>query len=330
MKKKTIAIIGDGAWGTALGLVAAENGHGVRIWGAFPDYVAEVARSHENTKFLPGIKLPDVLEHTADFAEAVDGADLVLNATPTQFVRGVFEKHARFVPDVPILSVSKGIEIGTFKRATEILEEFLPERAVAVLMGPSHAEEVAGRMPTAVTIGATDERLAVSVQQLFNTGRFRVYRTIDRVGVEVGGALKNIIAVCAGILDGLGLGDNTKAALLTRGLVEMAKLGVVLGGSRETFYGLSGMGDLVTTCYSPHGRNRAVGERLGRGETLQQILDSMEKVAEGVWTTKAVVPLAKEQNIEMPIAEELHRVLFEDRKVMEAIDALMSRDWKAE
>jgi glycerol-3-phosphate dehydrogenase (NAD(P)+) len=330
MEKRTIAVIGDGAWGTALGLVAAENGHGVRIWGAFPDYVAEVAKSHENTKFLPGIKLPDALEHTADFGEAVKGVDLVLNASPTQFVRGVFEKHSALVPEVPILSVSKGIEIGTLKRATEVIEEYLPGRAIAVLMGPSHAEEVARRMPTAVTVGASEEKLAILVQEIFNTMRFRVYRNVDRVGVEVAGALKNIIAVCAGILDGLKLGDNTKAALLTRGLVEMVKLGVVLGGSRETFYGLSGMGDLITTCYSPHGRNRAVGERLGKGETLQQILDSMEKVAEGVWTTKAVVPLAKEQNIEMPIAEELHRVLFEDRKAMEAVDALMSRDWKAE
>jgi len=330
MGKKTIAVIGDGAWGTALGLVAAENGNGVRVWGAFPEYVAEVEKSRENKKFLPGVKLPDTMEYTADFAEAVDGVDLVLNASPTQFVRGVFEKYAALMPEVPVLSVSKGIEIGTLKRATEVIEEFLPGRPIAALMGPSHAEEVARRMPTAVTVGASDEKLAVLVQEIFNTMRFRVYRNVDRVGVEVGGALKNIIAVCAGILDGLKLGDNTKAALLTRGLVEMVKLGVVLGGSRETFYGLSGMGDLITTCYSPHGRNRAVGERLGKGETLKQILDTMEKVAEGVWTTKAVVPLAREQNIEMPIAEELHRVLFEDRAAMEAVDALMSRDWKAE
>ncbi|MHC4661863.1 MAG: NAD(P)H-dependent glycerol-3-phosphate dehydrogenase [Planctomycetota bacterium] len=330
MAGKNVAIIGDGAWGTALGLVAAENGNSVRIWGAFPDYIEEVKKSRENTKFLPGMELPDAIFHMADFREAVKGADIVLNATPTQFVRGVFEENAEYVPQVPVVSVSKGIEIGSFKRGTEILEACLPDRPVAVLMGPSHAEEVAKRMPTAVTVGATDEKLAKEVQNLFNTKRFRVYRTVDRVGVELGGALKNIIALCAGILDGLKLGDNTKAALLTRGLVEMSKLGVRLGGTRETFYGLSGMGDLITTCYSPHGRNRAVGERIGRGETLKQILDSMEKVAEGVWTTKAVVPLAKKENIEMPITEELHRVLFEDKGALQAIDDLMSRDWKAE
>ncbi len=305
-----IAIIGDGGWGTALAISALRAGHRVSLWSAFPDYAVQFATSRENVKFLPGITLPDEIAITADAAAALKGAELAISAIPTQFVR---ETVSRIAGDLPsgctIASASKGLERGTLLRPSQILSEVAAGRDVAVLSGPSHAEEVARGLPASIVAAAESPEVAERVQNLVMSPALRVYTSTDVVGVELGAALKNVVALAAGCADGLGLGDNAKAALITRGIVELARLGVALGARPETFGGLSGLGDLVVTCASKHSRNRAVGERLGRGEKLSEILASTEKVAEGVPTTEAVLQLAAEKGVELPIAEAVGRVL---------------------
>ncbi len=326
-----IGVIGDGGWGTALALLLHGKGHSVTVWGKFPDYTAAMRERRENFKFLPGVELPQDLRLTNSFRELVDGADLFVSAVPTQFVRGVAEEFASHYTGRPVVSVSKGLERETHLRPTQVLEQALGGGArLCALSGPSHAEEVARGIPTAVSAAADDESDARLAQETFTTGRFRVYRNPDLPGVEMGGALKNVIALAAGMCDGLGFGDNTKSALLARGLVEMIRLGAALGARRETFFGLAGVGDLMTTSFSRHGRNRHVGERIGAGETLEEVLSSMEKVAEGVWTAESVVQLARKTDVSMPISEQVYAVLHEGRSPAEAVKMLMSRPLKSE
>ncbi len=330
--RKPIAVAGNGGWGTAVALVLAGKGLPVRMWGIESDYVRETAKSRENPRYLPGIRLPKNLLVTPDFAEATDGAALIVSAIPTQFLRTAW---ADLVPDdrsggAPILSLSKGIEVKTLTRPTQILRQVTGRRKFAVLVGPSHAEEVARGLPAAVVVASTDEEFAREVQGIISTDRFRAYTNNDVLGVELASALKNVLALAAGICDGLGLGDNAKSALLTRGVVEIARLGTALGANRQTFYGLAGIGDIITTCVSPHGRNRAVGERIGRGEKVNDVLASMTQVAEGVPTTKAAYQLSKKHDLEMPITEQIYRILFNRKSPSRGLADLMGRAHRAE
>ena len=333
MKTNHALVIGDGSWGTALALVLANNGVPTTLWSAFPEQSASLAEHRENLSFLPGIKLPEKLRFSADPAEACAGADLIVSVVPTQFLRSVALRFEEFLPSgVPIVSATKGLEIETMKSPSRILLDVLGERDVGVLTGPSHAEEVALGKPASVVVASESSQLAVQAQEAFNCSSLRVYTSGDRIGAELGGALKNVIALAAGMCDGLELGDNAKAALMTRGMVEMARYGQLHGAKTHTFFGLAGFGDLVTTDCSQHSRNRAVGERIGRGETLRQVLDSMKMVAEGVWTTKALFGPESEMGdgVSMPIAEEVHAILFEGKDPREAVYDLMTRAPTAE
>jgi glycerol-3-phosphate dehydrogenase (NAD(P)+) len=327
----TYAIIGNGGFGTAVGLVLRDQGFDTIQWGHDADYVERVRTKRENVKYLPGITLPRDWKLTSDAEEAVAGVSVIVNAVPTQHVRSVFELLAPHVKArTPILSLSKGIEVTTLLRPSQVLRELLPKSPVAVLSGPSHAEEIARKMPASVVIGARSHLLARRMQNALSTGRFRVYTNTDPVGVELAGALKNIIAIAAGICDGLGFGDNTKAALVTRGLVEVTRLAKRLGARERTFSGLAGMGDLITTAFSRHGRNRAVGEKIGKGQSLKKILGDLEGVAEGVATTRSTLALARRHRVDMPIVREVHDILFEGKDPQDALTALMTRSTKTE
>jgi glycerol-3-phosphate dehydrogenase (NAD(P)+) len=322
------AVLGDGAWGTAIALLLADNPtHHVSLWSARPENARLLRDRRENVTYLPGVPIPASVALTDDVTEAVADTELWIAAIPTVYLRATLTPHASLLREPrPVLSLAKGVEKQTFLRPSEILREVLGPRPVAVLSGPSHAEEVSRGLPTSVVVASSDGALAQWVQQRFGTDRFRVYTNSDVIGVELGGALKNIIGIAAGINDGLGFGDNTKSALLTRGLAEMARFGVALGADRETFFGLAGIGDLITTCFSPHGRNRHVGERLGRGEKCAAILASMKMVAEGIYTTQSVHDQAAKLGIDMPITQQVYRVLYEDRDPRAAVTALMRRD----
>ncbi len=324
-------VIGNGGFGTSLALLLHENGHEVTIWGHDGAYLEETARLRENRKFLKGVPLPKELRFTSDPAAGAARATLVVSAVPTRYLRPVLLRFQGCLPKrKPIVSVTKGIEQETLARPTQILRALHPGHPLAVLSGPSHAEEVARRIPTSVVVAAATPALGKRLQAVFNTERFRVYANRDPIGVELAGALKNVVAIAAGVVDGLGFGDNTKSALLTRGLVEIARLGTRLGARKQTFAGLAGLGDLITTSFSRHGRNRAVGERIGRGETLDAILGSMEMVAEGVFTARAVMDLARREKVDLPICAEVHAMLFEKKPPIEALKSLMTRSSKAE
>jgi glycerol-3-phosphate dehydrogenase (NAD(P)+) len=322
------AILGDGAWGTAAALVLAQQpGHLVTLWSAREDNARILRERRENVRLLPGVPIPPAVQLTGDIAQALDAADLAIVAVPTVYLR---ETLRRILPawrgDRPVLSLTKGFENETFLRPTEVLHQVLGVHHLAVLSGPSHAEEVSRGLPTTVVAASIDLELAGWIQRCFSTDRFRVYTNRDLIGVELGGALKNVIGIAAGISDGLGFGDNAKAALLTRGLVEMTRFGVALGAEERTFFGLAGMGDLITTCISRHGRNRHVGERLGRGEKLADILASMVMVAEGVYTTRSVHDKAAKLGVDMPITAEIYRVLYENKDPLAAVNDLMLRE----
>jgi len=321
-------VMGDGGWGTALAVLLAHRGVETTLWGNSPEHIEELTARRVNERYLPGIKLPERLRFCADPSMACEGAELLVSVVPTQFLRGVAERFEDALGGaVPIVSASKGLEIETLKRPTEILEDVFGERPMCVLSGPSHAEEVAKFKPATVVAASNDEEFAQQVQDEFNSDSFRVYSSHDAIGVELGGALKNVIAVAAGISDGLELGDNAKAALITRGMVELARVGVARGAKLETFFGLAGIGDLVTTCCSRHSRNRALGEAIGRGESLEAILARTRTVAEGVWTTKALFgPESELSGISMPIAAEVHAVLFERKHPRDAVSDLMRRE----
>jgi glycerol-3-phosphate dehydrogenase (NAD(P)+) len=323
---RSVTVVGCGGWGTALALVLLGNGHAVTVWGIEPDYMEQVASARRNPRYLDGIDLPEGMAFSSDLAQCLPRADVVLLATPTIYLRsvcGMVSSHLK--PDHLVINVAKGIEEGSLLLGSGIVREVCGDRPVVGLYGPSHAEEVARRLPTTVVATCTEPELAEQVQGLFMAPYFRVYTNTDTVGVELGAALKNVIAIAAGICDGLGFGDNAKSALLTRGLAEIARLGVAMGARAETFAGLTGLGDLITTCISPYGRNRAVGMRIAGGESLEDILGSMEQVAEGVRTTRSVCALAGRHGVPMPIARAVHAVLFDGLDPREAGRDLMER-----
>ncbi len=329
------AVLGAGSWGTALAILLKQHtdNHKVMLWEFRPDAAERLKKERVNREFLPGIPFPDGLEVTSDLNEALHGREAVLMVVPTQFVRSALEKVTDIPKDAIWIGASKGIENKTLMQISDVAGQILgPEvhdRFVA-LSGPSHAEEVSRNLPTTVVAACPDLSLAKQVQHWFSGQSFRVYASDDRTGVELGGALKNVIAIATGMCDGLGFGDNTKGALMTRGLVEMARLGVHLGGRQETFAGLSGMGDLITTCTSRHSRNRHVGEELGRGRSLNDILKNMTMVAEGVATTQSVYNLSHKTGVEMPITEQVYRILFEEASPRDAVIELMTRSLKVE
>ncbi len=326
-----VLVIGDGGWGTALALAAQRAGNEVAVWSVDAPYAEEVARTRENRKFLPGVFIPKEIVWTADAEHAARGASLALSVVPTQFVRATLARFAAPLRGVPVFSATKGLERGTLLRPTQILAACLGEGAqLGAISGPSHAEETAHGAATTIVAACADEAAAGEVAERLGSASLRLYTSTDLCGVEYGGALKNIIAIGAGIADGLELGDNAKAALVARGLIEMARFGAVHGAQRETFFGLSGAGDLMVTCYSRHSRNRGLGERIGRGETLEQILASTEKVAEGVWTCKAIHEHAARAGVEMPITEAVYGVLFAGLTPREAVRALMQRPRRSE
>jgi len=327
-------VLSDGGWGTALALLLAGNGHEVAMWGPFPDYIAEMCRTQRNPRYLPGIDLAQKLNLTDNLHNAVRDAEIIVLAAPSQYLRDLLEKLAQptVMTDTPIVvNVAKGIEVRSQKRMSELVAELLGSVRYAALSGPSHAEEVARGVPTAVVVAARQANLSAAVQAAFINDTFRVYTSSDVIGVELGGALKNVLALAAGICDGMGFGDNTKAALMTRGIAEMARLGSALGGQRETFSGLSGVGDLMVTCMSRHSRNRHVGQELGKGRELADIQAEMGgKVAEGIATTQSAWTLARKVDVETPIIDQVHASLYEGRDPRDAVRELMSRQAKAE
>ncbi|MCA9040471.1 MAG: NAD(P)-dependent glycerol-3-phosphate dehydrogenase [Planctomycetaceae bacterium] len=325
------AIIGSGAMATGCAVILGQKGIPVSIWSRNEEHARAMQEERENKRQLPGIKIPDSVNITADMHQALEKADIIVAAVPTQFLRSALQKLAPALKsERPLVSVIKGLENGTLMRPSQVISDVLDQRSVVALGGPSHAEEFASGLPASVVAAGGDARLTRQVQELFNTDRFRVYTNLDIVGVELAGALKNVIAIAAGICDGLDYGDNAKSALVARGLVEITRFGTRLGAEPSTFYGLAGIGDLITTCISPFGRNRHVGERLGRGETLSQIVNEMQGVAEGVATTRSVHELALEREIEMPITDEVYEVLFSEKSPVEATDSLMMRPPKDE
>jgi len=324
-----VAVLGAGSFGTTLAIHLDSAGHEARLWGRNPVAMAQLDRERVNAKFLAGITLPPGVKVQPELEEALDGADVVLFVVPSQAMRTVATQVAATgAKGIPVCA-SKGLELGTLERLSQVLSETLGDAAPVTLTGPSHAEEVARGIPTTVVAACADESRAVAVQALFSTPRFRVYTNPDVVGCEYGGALKNVIAIAAGVCDGLGYGDNTKGALLTRGLAEMSRLGVAMGAKRETFFGLTGMGDLIATAMSRHSRNRHVGERIGRGESLETVLGGMVMVAEGVNTARAARDLGQRHQVELPITEQVC-ALFEGRDPKSALMALMTRDLKRE
>ncbi len=327
-----VAILGNGGFGTAMALVLARAGHVVSLWGHDAVYTASIAASRRNPRYLDGVELPAAVHVGSDAGAALADAGIVLVAVPTQHVRAVVSGMRALLPHgAALVSLAKGLEQSTGNRPSEVLADLVGDAArVFVLSGPSHAEEVARQVPTTVVLaGAEGERLA-ALQTALSTPTFRVYRNRDVLGIELCGAVKNVMALAAGIADGLGYGDNTKAAILARGIVEMARFGVAQGADPRTFHGLAGVGDLAVTAFSRHGRNRAFGERIGRGATLQQALAASPKVAEGVFTSRVVVAAAQRLGIEMPIATAVERVLWAGMSPRDAVRALMERDPKAE
>jgi glycerol-3-phosphate dehydrogenase (NAD(P)+) len=319
--------------GTICAIMLAENGHDVALWSAFGEQARLVAADRENKRFLPGVKLPDRVRVTADDAEAFAGVSLAISAVPAQFIRGVWRRLAGRCPaDLPICSVAKGIENHTLLRPTEVLADCLggPGRALAALSGPSIAPELARRLPATVVVAATRPGLAARVQALISRPYFRVYTNPDLLGVEIAGATKNVIAIAAGVLDGMKAGDNAKAALVSRGLSEITRLGLAMGAQAETFAGLAGIGDLVTTCISPVGRNRSFGEAVGRGLSVAEAISAAHGVVEGVATTESVMELARRHGVAMPITGAIYDVLFNNVAPRDAIAGLMARPLKAE
>lgn len=328
---KNITIIGDGGWGTALALHLTSKNMPVRVWGPDAEYLASVRETRENKLYLPGVSLPDGIYWTADCQEAAADADLIVLAVPSKYCRAVLQKFAGLLgKKCAVLSVCKGLDPATKKRISEVAAEYLGGQSIAVLSGPSHAEEVARGIPTAVVLAARDHNFAVRLQKAIMSPKFRIYTSDDVAGVEMGGALKNIIAIAVGISDGIGFGDNTRAALITRGLAEVTRIGRGLGGRLETFAGLSGMGDLIVTCTSRWSRNRAVGERLGKGETMGSITASMKQVAEGVTTCATARDIAKKIRVSTPITDEVYAVIHHGKSPQSAVAALLSRDARPE
>lgn len=326
-----VGIMGAGSWGTALALLLHSNGHKVTVWSISEEEVKMLSEEREHKSKLPGVPLPKDMVFTSDLEGAVKGKDFIVMAVPSPFTRNTARNMAPFVADGQIIvDVAKGIEESTLMTLSQQIEEEIPQADVAVLSGPSHAEEVGRGLPTAVVIGAKTKKTAEYLQEAFMNQVFRVYISPDRLGMELGGSLKNVIALAAGIADGMGYGDNTKAALITRGIAEIAKLGVKMGGAIESFTGLTGIGDLIVTCASVHSRNRKAGYLMGQGKSMQEAMDEVQMVVEGVYSTKAAVKLGQLHNIPLPIVSKVNEVLFEGKDPKEAVNELMLRDSKAE
>lgn len=324
-------VIGAGSWGTALTVLLNKNGHDVTVWSIDPKEIDMLSSEREHKSKLPGVKIPENVLFTTDLETAVKGKDFLVMAVPSAFTRETAKKMISYVEkDQIIVDVAKGIEEGTLMTLSQQIHEEIPQADVAVLSGPSHAEEVGRGLPTVVVIGSKRKETALYLQQMFMNEVFRVYTSPDVLGIELGGALKNVIALAAGIADGLGYGDNTKAALITRGVVEISKLGVAMGGAKESFSGLTGMGDLIVTCASIHSRNRRAGVLIGQGKTMQEAMDEVKMVVEGVYSTKAAVELGKKYDISMPIVNAVNDVLFNGKDPRTAVNELMMREGKAE
>ncbi len=326
-----IAVIGDGGWGTANAILLCGYGHDVTVWGAFPDYIDEQRRTRRNDRFLKGVTLPDSLKLTSDREEAVKGADIVVLAPPSKYFAPVMEGFKGLVTNGQlVVSLTKGLCEHTNKRMTVLAREILGVTDVVALAGPTHAEEVSRGIPTTIVAACDDIEKAKKVQKVWSGPLFRVYTSTDPVGVEIGGAVKNVIAIAVGCSDGMGFGDNTRAALITRGLAEMKRFVLAYGGRPETLSGLAGIGDLIVTCTSVHSRNHSVGERLGRGEKIKDILSSMQMVAEGVWNSKVVHEIALDLGVEMPICDLVYALCYENFDAHKAVEAIMSRELKSE
>ena len=326
-----IAVLGDGGWGTANALLLAGYGHDVTLWGAFPEYIDEMKRTRRNDKFLKGVALPPALKLTSDRAEAVAGAAVVVLAPPSKYFTSVVGGFKGLIPPrALVVSITKGLCEKTNRRMTDLGAEILGMGDIVALAGPTHAEEVSRGIPTAIVAACTDAEKAKRVQEIWSGPLFRVYTSSDPVGVEIGGAVKNVLAIAVGCSDGMGYGDNTRAALITRGLVEMKRFVIAYGGLPETVSGLAGIGDLIVTCTSVHSRNHSVGERLGKGEKIGDILGSMQMVAEGVWNSKVVHEIAQRLQVEMPICELVYALCHEGYDSKNACAAMMNRALKAE
>ena len=332
--KKEIGVIGAGSWGTTLANLLGEKGYAVTLWVFEPDLCETIKKERENTLYLPGFKISENIEPTTSYAETCVDKDLVVSVTPSHVVRNVISQALPHISDRSIIiSASKGIETKTLMPVSAVLQEIVPSHIhdnIVYLSGPSFAREVIKKAPTAVSVASTNMEAAITVQRIFSTSYFRVYTNADVMGVELGGALKNVIAIAAGTSDGLGFGHNTRAALITRGLAEITRLGVRMGANPLTFSGLSGLGDLVLTCTGDLSRNRSVGLRLGKGMKIKEILSDMKMVAEGVNTTKATYQIAKKLGVEMPITEQIYRLLYEDKPAKDVVTELMTRDLKCE
>ncbi len=330
-KIRSIALLGDGGWGTTLSMYLSQRQYLVKLWGAFPDYIKELNRTRENVKYLPGIKIPPEIDITDDLAYALEGVQLVVLAIPSEYVKSILNKLKSLnLKGKILLSVIKGVDTKTLMTMSQVIEESLGKIPLAILSGPTIAREVALGIPSTAVIASSQRRIAQTLQTVFNSNNFRIYTNADLIGVELGGSIKNIIAIACGICDGLKLGTNTKAAIMTRGLAEMARLGVVLGAKQKTFMGLTGLGDLVTTCMSHQSRNRYVGEQLGQGKSIPEILSSMPMVAEGVVTTKAVYRLSLKHRVTMPITNEIYKILYKNKPPSQAVADLMKREAKSE
>ena len=325
-KDTKISVLGDGGWGTTLSILLAGKGYAIKLWGAFPSYVKEVQKMRENRKFLPGFKIPENVELVSGLHEACAGSEGVVLAIPSQYMRSVLRglKKDKIRPKY-FVTVAKGIETQSLKVMSQVIHEELGKVNLAVVSGPTIARDVALKMPAAASVASANAALAAKVRVLFTTEYFSLFESDDMLGVELGGSLKNVIAICAGIVEGMGYGSNTRAVLFARGVAEMARLGEAMGGRRQTFTGLSGLGDLATTCLSPHSRNRWLGEEIGKGKPLSKILKETEMVVEGVETAKAAYRLSKKYKVPMPISRAVYEILFNGHDPKEAVWALMKR-----
>lgn len=331
MSIRRTAIVGAGGWGTALAVLWAKRGNDITLWGNNEARAEKLRITRENSDYLPGVKIPDSVRVTSEMSDCAD-ADLVVFVTPSIALRSVANRLRAAVPNgkAALLSGTKGIEHGTGKRMSQVLEEIFPANNIAVLSGPNLAAEISRELPTAAVLGCRNSACAEELQSYLGSERFRIYSSDETTGIELGGALKNVFAIAAGVSDGFGLGDNSKAALVTRSLAELLRLGTAMGGNPKTFYGLSGAGDLIATCFSQHSRNRRVGERVGRGESLEQISAGTHMVAEGIPTAKSAYECARKLSIETPIIDQVYSILHEGKRPDQAIQELLARDQKAE
>jgi glycerol-3-phosphate dehydrogenase (NAD(P)+) len=326
-----ISVLGAGSWGTALAVLLCENGHEVTIWSIDKREIEMIDEKREQIEKLPGVMIPDRIAVTNDLESSIADRDMLVLAVPSIFIRSTAKSMAPYIKDGQlIVNVAKGIEESTLMNMTDVIEDEITNARVGVLSGPSHAEEVGRKIPTTIVAGAHDRETAEIIQDTFMNSYFRVYTSPDMVGIELGAALKNVIALAAGIVDGLGLGDNTKAALITRGIAEITRLGTAMGGRPETFGGLSGIGDLIVTCTSTHSRNHNAGYLIGQGKTYQEAMDEVKMVVEGVYSAKAALALAKKYQIEVPITEQVNRILFENLPAKDAVSSLLLRDRTSE